>query len=233
MSQEAGPAAAGRLNGATTWAKNREKPKPADSAPSSRRRHHALRVTQTRHIERRTEMPPCQASPSEASKAQQQALGVLPERGAGRRHSPANPERPRAGSESEAGIPAASSRTPTRGSGGPQSRGCFSASRARRGSRPFYPRLCACARPAAGGRGVRCSLPPRCRADAWAATRATMTDYGEEQRNELEALESIYPDSFTGDFGGRPRWGGGRGPAALPPSLRSGSSTRLLPSPVS
>lgn len=30
-----------------------------------------------------------------------------------------------------------------------------------------------------------------------------MTDYGEEQRNELEALESIYPDSFTGDFRGR------------------------------
>jgi hypothetical protein len=30
-----------------------------------------------------------------------------------------------------------------------------------------------------------------------------MTDYGEEQRNELEALESIYPDSFTGDFGRR------------------------------
>ena len=26
-----------------------------------------------------------------------------------------------------------------------------------------------------------------------------MTDYSEEQRNELEALESIYPDSFTGD----------------------------------
>ncbi|KAL4840914.1 hypothetical protein H8958_013707 [Nasalis larvatus] len=24
-----------------------------------------------------------------------------------------------------------------------------------------------------------------------------MTDYGEEQRNELKALESIYPDSFT------------------------------------
>uniref|UniRef100_A0A8C7EGM9 RWD domain-containing protein 1 n=1 Tax=Nothoprocta perdicaria TaxID=30464 RepID=A0A8C7EGM9_NOTPE len=24
-----------------------------------------------------------------------------------------------------------------------------------------------------------------------------MTDYSEEQRNELEALESIYPDSFT------------------------------------
>lgn len=29
--------------------------------------------------------------------------------------------------------------------------------------------------------------------------RATMTDYSEEQRNELEALESIYPDSFTGE----------------------------------
>lgn len=50
-----------------------------------------------------------------------------------------------------------------------------------------------------------------------------MTDYGEEQRNELEALESIYPDSFTGDFGGRPRRGGGRGRAALPPSLCPGS----------
>lgn len=25
-----------------------------------------------------------------------------------------------------------------------------------------------------------------------------MTDYAEEQRNELEAIESIYPDSFTG-----------------------------------
>lgn len=25
-----------------------------------------------------------------------------------------------------------------------------------------------------------------------------MTDYGEEQRNELEAIESIYPDSYTG-----------------------------------
>lgn len=25
-----------------------------------------------------------------------------------------------------------------------------------------------------------------------------MTDYGEEQKNELEAIESIYPDSFTG-----------------------------------
>ncbi|KAH0508502.1 Protein FAM26D [Microtus ochrogaster] len=49
----------------------------------------------------------------------------------------------------------------------------------------------------AGGRRVRCSVPPGCRADARAAARATMTDYGEEQRNELEALESIYPDSFT------------------------------------
>lgn len=27
-----------------------------------------------------------------------------------------------------------------------------------------------------------------------------MTDYGEEQRNELEAIESIYPDSFTGNI---------------------------------
>lgn len=52
-----------------------------------------------------------------------------------------------------------------------------------------------------------------------------MTDYGEEQRNELEALESIYPDSFTGDFGGRPRRAVGRGPAALPPALQSVSST--------
>lgn len=25
-----------------------------------------------------------------------------------------------------------------------------------------------------------------------------MTDYAEEQKNELEAIESIYPDSFTG-----------------------------------
>ena len=30
--------------------------------------------------------------------------------------------------------------------------------------------------------------------DPWAAARAAMTDYGEEQHNELEALES---DSFT------------------------------------
>ncbi|KAK2099773.1 hypothetical protein P7K49_021121 [Saguinus oedipus] len=39
--------------------------------------------------------------------------------------------------------------------------------------------------------------PPRCLGDPWARARARMTDYGEEQRNELEALESIYPDSFT------------------------------------
>lgn len=84
--------------------------------------------------------------------------------------------------------------------------------------------LCACARPAAGGRRVRCSLPPGCRADARAAARATMTDYGEEQRNELEALESIYPDSFTGDFGG---WGGGPGRAALPPAPLPGLSTQF------
>lgn len=37
-----------------------------------------------------------------------------------------------------------------------------------------------------------------------------MTDYGEEQRNELEALESIYPDSFTGGTAAarQPPWGG-------------------------
>lgn len=39
-----------------------------------------------------------------------------------------------------------------------------------------------------------------------------MTDYGEEQRNELEALESIYPDSFTGGASAaaarQPPWGG-------------------------
>ncbi|EHB15019.1 RWD domain-containing protein 1 [Heterocephalus glaber] len=39
-------------------------------------------------------------------------------------------------------------------------------------------------------------LPERQR-DPWAAARATMTEYSEEHRNELEALESIYPDSFT------------------------------------
>ena len=45
-----------------------------------------------------------------------------------------------------------------------------------------------------------------------------MTDYYKEQRNELEALESIYPDSFTGDFRGHgpaaPRGGVGRAAAA-------------------
>ncbi|ELK00381.1 hypothetical protein PAL_GLEAN10025518 [Pteropus alecto] len=30
------------------------------------------------------------------------------------------------------------------------------------------------------------------------SNKATTTDYGKKQRNELEALESIYPDSFTG-----------------------------------
>lgn len=53
-----------------------------------------------------------------------------------------------------------------------------------------------------------------------------MTDYGEEQRNELEALESIYPDSFTGDFGG---WVGGRGRAALLPSRALDSVPSSLP----
>lgn len=46
-------------------------------------------------------------------------------------------------------------------------------------------------------RGPGCGAPPGCLRDPWAAARTTMTDYGEEQRNELEALESIYPDSFT------------------------------------
>lgn len=119
------------------------------------------------------------------------------------------------------------------GIGRPAEPGLFFSKPSQAWLQAFLPGLCACARPAAGGRGVRCSLPPRYRADASAATRATMTDYGEEQRNELEALESIYPDSFTGDFGRRPRWGGGRAPAALPPSLQSVSSTRLLPSPLS
>lgn len=39
-----------------------------------------------------------------------------------------------------------------------------------------------------------------------------MTDYGEEQRNELEALESIYPDSFTGDCRRRAALGLAAGP---------------------
>lgn len=54
---------------------------------------------------------------------------------------------------------------------------------------------------------------------------AAMTDYSEEQRNELEALESIYPDSFTGEprsascSAARPRRGDGgavRGAACRP-----------------
>lgn len=62
-----------------------------------------------------------------------------------------------------------------------------------------------------------------------------MTDYSEEQRNELEALESIYPDSFTGEQRrgpslaaprgrGEPVWGRDgrprRGTAAAAPALR-------------
>lgn len=31
-----------------------------------------------------------------------------------------------------------------------------------------------------------------------AHSHINMTDYADEQRNELEAIESIYPDSFTG-----------------------------------
>ena len=58
-----------------------------------------------------------------------------------------------------------------------------------------------------------------------------MTDYGEEQRNELEALESIYPDSFTGDFRGhRPaatRGGVGRTaprPSTSPARMEKGTA---------
>lgn len=43
-----------------------------------------------------------------------------------------------------------------------------------------------------------------------------MTDYSEEQRNELEALESIYPDSFTGERAAGPAPGrAGPGPQAV------------------
>lgn len=60
-----------------------------------------------------------------------------------------------------------------------------------------------------------------------------MTDYSEEQRNELEALESIYPDSFTGAGPRRGRAGsrraaggaGGRGGAAARPA--GGRAARL------
>ena len=47
------------------------------------------------------------------------------------------------------------------------------------------------------GWGPGCGTPPGYLGDPWAAARAAMTDYYKEQRNELEALESIYPDSFT------------------------------------
>lgn len=70
-------------------------------------------------------------------------------------------------------------------------------------------------------RGPGCRAPPGCLGDPWAAARAAMTDYGEEQRNELEALESIYPDSFTGDLRGRgpAATRGGVGPAATATAL--------------
>lgn len=41
-----------------------------------------------------------------------------------------------------------------------------------------------------------CLNVPCCLNVPWPAA-GTMTDYGEEQRNELEALQSIYPDSFA------------------------------------
>lgn len=62
-----------------------------------------------------------------------------------------------------------------------------------------------------------------------------MTDYSEEQRNELEALESIYPDSFTGAGPRRGRAGsrraaggaGGRGGAAARPAGVPGGAARV------
>lgn len=60
-----------------------------------------------------------------------------------------------------------------------------------------------------------------------------MTDYSEEQRNELEALESIYPDSFTGAGPSRGRSrsrrarggaGGRAGAAAGPAGAPSGAA---------
>lgn len=65
-----------------------------------------------------------------------------------------------------------------------------------------------------------------------------MTDYGEEQRNELEALESIYPDSFTGDFrdcgpGAAPGWSGmGRSPRPPGRGWRRGQRGRVATSPA-
>lgn len=53
---------------------------------------------------------------------------------------------------------------------------------------------CACAAPEGGGRFAVWTAYGRRR-----RRQAMMTDYSEEQRNELEALESIYPDSFTGE----------------------------------
>lgn len=58
-----------------------------------------------------------------------------------------------------------------------------------------------------------------------------MTDYSEEQRNEVEALQSIYPDSFTGErrpprlspgrTRGRPPAGCGARGALPAPSVRA------------
>lgn len=57
-----------------------------------------------------------------------------------------------------------------------------------------------------------------------------MTDYSEEQRNELEALESIYPDSFTGEPRRGPRRAGTREEREAPPGggrppLRAGPAS--------
>lgn len=201
----------------TTWVRNREKPKPADlcarfSATPPRpardpdQKHRAqngdasLSGLSIRSLQSPAAGPVCPSrTPGGAPSPSSQSRAAASRQRIGGRHSR------RDQSNSDAGIRR------------PAEPGLFFCQPSQAWLQAFPPGLCACARPAAGGRGVRCSLPTRYRADAWVATWATMTDYGEEQRNELEALESIYPDSFTGDFGGRPRRGGGRGPSSLSP----------------
>ena len=65
------------------------------------------------------------------------------------------------------------------------------------GPRPLCLGLCACAHLAAACFPRAAVVQAAACREGGDAVRAGMTDYGEEQRNELEALESIYPDSFT------------------------------------
>lgn len=97
-------------------------------------------------------------------------------------------------------------------------------SRCRRGARLRGP-----AGRGAGRRGGR-RLAVRAAHGRW-RRRATMTDYSEEQRNELEALESIYPDSFTGEPQRAGRRGGAGGPAGRqpPPAPRLAGPCRASP----